>query len=289
MTFIAKLFKPTTLDLATRRKICEDTIFRSPTIATETPHGSLDSSFVPSQLLALSRSSPTYPNLQLQPVKIIDSDAFAAARALLETDPARSGRIAVLNLASDEEPGGGWRYTLSVTQEEALCYSSTLYATLRPEFYPWPNLGPGSAAGIFSPGVVVFRDTTDNGLAELPVQKRFLVSVITIAAPRLPELTEDGAEFARESDLRDLREKIRLVYRMAAHNGQTNLVLGAMGCGAYRCPPALMAKEMKGILGGEEFDGWFENVVFAIYAHGKAGERNLEAFRREFGTGWRGV
>lgn len=270
------------LDIATRRNICEVTISESPTIASKTTGGSLESSFISSQLPELSKSSSAFPQLKLKPVKVIDSDTFAAARSLLASDPAQNGRVAVLNLASDEEPGGGWRYTLSTTQEEALCYSSTLYATLKPEWYPWPNFGPGSAAGIYSPGVVVFRDTIDNDLAELPLDERVVLSVITVAAPRLPKLTSDGLSFARESDLDDLREKIKLIYRIAANNGQMSIILGAMGCGAYRCPPALVAREMKAILGSDEFSGWFENVTFAIYGRGKIGQQNLDVFRREF-------
>ena len=284
MAFIKKYLQPNyRLDLAGRRRICEDTISRSSKIASETSGGSLESSFMSSQLPELSRSSSNFPQLQLKPIKILNSDAFAAARSLLASDPAQCGRIAVLNLASDEEPAGGWRYTLSTTQEEALCYSSTLYATLKSEWYPWPNLGPGSVAGIYSPGIVVFRDAIDKDLVELPVDGRFVVSVITVAAPRLAKLANDNLSFARENDLSDLREKIKLVYRCAAHNGQTILVLGAMGCGAYRCPPALVAREMKAMLEADEYVGWFETVVFAIYSRGEVGQRNLEVFRSEFG------
>lgn len=268
------------VDFRERREICEDTIERSPAIARSTPGATLESTFMPAQLPRLS--PPACPSLRLNPVRVVDSDAFAAARALLAERPA--AKVAVLNLASDIEPGGGWRFTLSTTQEEALCYSSTLYVTLRHEWYPWPNVGPRSAAGIYSPGVAVFRDTLDNELAELAEDERFVVSVITVAAPRGAALAKINGRpvFARESVLNDLREKIRLVYRCAAHNGQTSLVLGAMGCGAYRCPPEVVAREMRTILEDGEFAGWFENVVFAVYAGGRTGQRNLEVFHGEF-------
>lgn len=266
------------LNLATRRQICEDTISRSTAIATETPGGSLESVFVTSQLPPLDQDHPLFPDLVLNPIKIYDSDAFELARTL---SPSK-GKIGVLNLASDIEPGGGWRYTLSSTQEEALCYSSTLYATLRPEWYPWPNTGPGSCAGIFSPDVVVFRDTLSQELAEFSRAQRHVLSVITVAAPCLPELTKDREHFAKESDLEDLRQKILLILRIAARNGVTSLVLGAMGCGAYRCPPKVVAEEMKQLAKTEEFHGWFENLVFAVYAAGATGQNNLKVFRTVF-------
>ncbi|KAF2822075.1 hypothetical protein CC86DRAFT_373269 [Ophiobolus disseminans] len=267
------------IDLATRRKVCEETIARSASIAASTPGGSLTSTFISSQLPPLSKSHPAYPNLTRTLITVHNSDTFALARTLQP----KHGKIGVLNLASDQQPGGGWCYTLSATQEEALCYSSTLFVTLKREWYPWANLGPKSSAGVFSPDVVVFRDTLANDLVELPIQERHVLAVITVAAPCCPELTESGEEFAKASNLRDLREKILLVLRMAAVNGVTSLVLGAMGCGAYGCPPKLVAREMKGALELEEFDGWFEDVAFAVYAAGPSGERNLESFQEVFG------
>lgn len=175
--------------------------------------------------------------------------------------------------------------TLSKTQEEALCYSSTLYATFNSEWYPWPNMGPGSCAGIVSPDVVVFKDTLDNDCAEFKEDQRHVLTVITVAAPCGPAVTKDKQEFAKESDVADLRERTTLVLRMAATNNVTNLVLGAMGCGAYGCPPRAVAREMKFVLESDEFGGWFENIVFAVYAAGPTGRENFEIFSRVFETG----
>jgi uncharacterized protein (TIGR02452 family) len=284
------------LDIASRRKACEDTLKRTPTIAASaTAEGgkALDSTFIPTQLPPLDKSNPLYPGLIRRPIKVHDSDAFALARALSpapttiphtthEGGVLGHGKVGVLNLASDREPGGGWRYTLSKTQEEALCYSSTLYATLKPEWYPFPNTGPGSCAGIISPNVVVFKDTLDNDLVDLPVEQRHVVTVITVAAPCWPKLTEDREGFADASQLQDLREKILLVLRMAAANGVTTLVLGAIGCGAYGCPPRVVAREMKIAIQSDEFTGWFENVAFAVYAAVPSGKKNFDVFTEVF-------
>ena len=42
-----------------------------------------------------------------------------------------------------------------------------------------------------------------------------------------------------------------------------NLVLGAFGCGAFKNNPEVVAKAYKEVL--KEFDGYFENIEFAIY------------------------
>lgn len=273
------------IGLSTRRKICEDTIARSEQITSSTPGASLDSTFVSiSSYPKLSTSEPKYPGLKLEtPIQILDADTFAAARDILASDAALHGKLAVLNLASDVEPAGGWRCVLCTTQEEALCYSSTLYRTLKPECYPWPNVGEGSAAGIYSPAVVVFKDTIGNACRDLKAEERIVVAVVTVAAPCRPKLTEDGCGFAEESVLEEFREKVRLVLRVAAADGKTCVVLGAMGCGAYGCPPGVVAREMRRVIEEEEFEGWFEKLTFAVYGSGPTGKRNLEVFQKEFG------
>jgi len=115
--------------------------------------------------------------------------------------------------------------------------------TLKDNYYPIPNVGFGSTAGIYSPGVVIFRDQLDNACTELPVEQRRVVSVISVAAPRWPALSEDGMSLRRKTDLEDLREKIRLVYRIAAHYGKTHLVLGTPDLfSVYTVPAVLMLR-----------------------------------------------
>jgi hypothetical protein len=55
-----------------------------------------------------------------------------------------------------------------------------------------------------------------------------------------------------------------------------------MGCGAYRCPPALVAEEMKAVLLEPEFKGWFRDVVFAVYSTPGNGGGNFAVFERTF-------
>ncbi|KAJ7471189.1 hypothetical protein B0H11DRAFT_2040765 [Mycena galericulata] len=269
-------------DVRTRRRIAKDTISRSPTIVAEhkAQGASEDSIFIPDQLPALDQAACPNPEYVPTAVEIINSDAFTVARNILANDP--TAKVAVLNLASDILPAGPWLQLMTTTQEEALCYSSTLYNTLKEEYYPWPNLGEGCVAGVYSPGVVIFRDDLDHDCAELPREERRVISVITVAAPAHAPLTADMQAFKDASTLNYLREKIRLVYRMAAHNGQQYLVLGAMGCGAYACPPRLVATEMRDILRDTEFRGWFKKVVFAIYSTRTNGPGNFSIFEEVF-------
>ncbi|EEB94249.1 hypothetical protein MPER_06965 [Moniliophthora perniciosa FA553] len=230
--------------LPERQAISKDTIARSESITEEhaSQGATLDSTFVNDQLPRLDPSS--CPNHPPSPVEFVTLDTFTATRNIIKQFPeAANNKVGVLNLASDELPGGGWNMVFKLTQvkcwltsietclsdiqEDSLCYSSTLFQTLKSEYYPWPNLGPGSIAGVFSPGVVIFKDDLNHDCKDLEPEERRIVGVITVAAPRGPKLTSDGKNLANESDLNDLREKIRLVYRMAARNGREYIVLVA--------------------------------------------------------------
>jgi hypothetical protein len=59
-------------------------------------------------------------------------------------------------------------------------------------------------------------------------------------------------------------------------------IIGAMGCGAYRCPPKLVAEEMKAALLDHEFRGWFRQVTFAVYSKAETGDVNFDVFSKVF-------
>jgi len=262
------------LTFAARSAIAAAVVAETPSIITSFAAGGATShSTFHRTLPALSPdASPQHPPTL---ARVVQQDTFSAARAMIR-DGAAPARTAVLNLASDIAPGGGWTTTLCETQEEALCYSSTLYSTLRAEWYPWDNK---LAAGIWSPGVAVHRDTLANACGRLPADDTVVLGVVTIAAPRCPAVTggRKVGEFRDRATADSLREKTRAVLRMAASNGRSNLVLGAMGCGAYGCPPGAVAKIMAEVAREPEYSGWFERVWWAVVD--PLGEGNAEVFR----------
>ena len=152
---------------------------------------------------------------------------------------------------------------------------STLYPSLRPEWYRHP-----SDAVIYSPDVLVFRSSPKPGMEMLDAQARFYINVISCAAPRLPETTEvtngKSEKEIRYADAKDeelMSLKIKFIMRTAAKMGITHLVLGALGCGAYRNPIGQVANIMRKCLVGKGDDrppeeNWtgagLQHVVFAI-------------------------
>lgn len=165
--------------------------------------------------------------------------------------------------------------TGATSQEEWLCSRTTLYPSLREEFYRLPEVG-----GIYTPDVLVFR-RWDAAATELPKKDWFFVDVVSAAMLRFPDLTEDGEGYAEQKDRELVLGKMRGVLRMVRARGVEKVVLGAWGCGAYGNPVDEIAGAWRRVLlgrkgkGGEGWDGL--EVVFAV-KDGKLAEKFAEAF-----------
>lgn len=281
------------------------------------------------------------------------------ARSPENLNPTTAARVAVLNMASEKNPGGGWLGG-STAQEEALCYRSTLAASLnKAKFYPIP-----ARAGLYTRDVVVLREEMGKGhglldgvkeeggedagakRARLPV-----VSVVSVAGLRHPAVkgagsidveegnldSEDGQQggsqggpaeaerveemvktsvqipgaeretpkrkwdgkgkgkgtekkskvkksqgpliFANPSDRELTKGKMRLCLRIAANQGHTMVVLGALGCGAFKNPPGEVVACWSEVLSESEFGGgWFAEIWFAVLDRRREG--NFEIFEK---------
>ena len=165
--------------------------------------------------------------------------------------------------------------TGSGAQEESLGRRTTLCQHLLWESYPILD-----NEALYSKGVVVFRDTEQRGFAPLP--KPFSVDVITCPGIRHPKLVD---EHLSQVDLDRLRVKIELIFQMAHANGARTLVAGALGCGAWRNPPADVAQVFKEVL--DRYAGMLDTVVVAIlppdptmfFSKGVGTTNNFSVFR----------
>ncbi|EON96958.1 putative tigr02452 family protein [Phaeoacremonium minimum UCRPA7] len=198
-------------------------------------------------------------------------------------------RVAILNMASPLRPGGGVLSGAS-SQEEWLCTRTTLYPSLREEFYRLPEVG-----GVYTPDVLVFR-SWDSAASELDKKDRFYVDVITAAMLRFPDIEGEGGEagYAEQKDRDLVISKMRAVLRIVRSKGVDKVVLGAWGCGAYGNPVREIARAWRRVLLGARSrrdpvvkrkglidEGWDGlEVVFAI-----KDSRMAEHFAKEFGDG----
>ena len=169
---------------------------------------------------------------------VLDCGSFEAARRLVERGCVR---VAVLDFASDSEPGGGWRGNQQGTQEESLCRASSLGRALERLPYPIPTYGMAVV-----PEVLVLRDERGGLLAQ-----PFVVGAIAAA---LRECGGDGAH---------IRKKAEGVCACAAALGYDGLVLGSWGCGAFGNDVGEVCGAFAQALRGPRFAGAFAAVAFA--------------------------
>ncbi|MCD2462985.1 MULTISPECIES: TIGR02452 family protein [unclassified Streptomyces] len=224
---------------------------------------------------------PVTPDTDRTPtLDVTGESSLAAARRMTAADATRP--VAVLNFASARNPGGGY-LNGAQAQEEALCRSSALYATLlrAPGYYAHHREDRDvlyTDRVIHSPRVPVFRDDRGALLAE-----PFTVGFLTSPAPnagvvrrRTPALVDrlPGA----------LASRAERVLETAAAAGYRRLVLGAWGCGVFQNDPEQVAGAFKALLTGDgRFAGHFEEIVFAVLDRAQ-GAPTLAAFTRVVGA-----
>eukprot|EP01048_Picozoa_sp_COSAG05_P009230 COSAG05_NODE_743_length_7589_cov_336.682510_3_plen_718_part_00 len=197
-------------------------------------------------------------------LKLFVGGSFDAAQWLLST-PTLNGRQqtpAVLDFASDSNPGGGFRGSQQGTQEEDLCRQSNLGVCLE-DLYD--RVGGASymprRGAVYVPDVIVFR----GGEGCVFLDEPFWVSVI--------------ASSLRNGDADDpqlLQEKVVGVLSVAAHHGHRTVVLGAWGCGAFGNAAERVASAFRDCLRSAQFRYRFDRVVFALP---KKKSENFNAFR----------
>jgi uncharacterized protein (TIGR02452 family) len=198
-------------------------------------------------------------------VKVFNTNTFNAASTLVK----EGYSVAALNMASGVSPGGGV-VRGSNAQEESLCRESTLYPCLNTEplwvnYYKYHKSLDGAAytdAVIYTPGIMVLR------------RPRFSVNIVSVAAPNLKRCTIDTKTSAGI-----IKTRVAKVMDICASKGDTAIVLGALGCGAFENDAVLVSSELKTLLFDEAYAKLFEKVYFAVLGVTDVGKKNYTVFR----------
>jgi uncharacterized protein (TIGR02452 family) len=191
--------------------------------------------------------------------------------------------VAVLNFANPYQPGGGVEQG-AVAQEECLCRSSNLYASLTSpyilaNYYDRNNRksSPFSTdAVVYSKGVTVFKS---DDIIPVKLDTYFTLDVLTCAAPYY---SRTYGLYDTKRYQRAFYRRIRNILEVAIGNGVDVLVLGAFGCGAFNNPPQLVAEVFRRLLIEEGYCHYFSTVTFAIKSGGETD--NFEVFYRILDT-----
>jgi uncharacterized protein (TIGR02452 family) len=199
---------------------------------------------------------------------------------------------AVLNMASRRNPGGGVT-TGAGAQEETLFRRTNLFRSLyqfapyaeqygiKPSHHQYPldrNYG-----GVYTPNAIYFRESEQKGYALL--EKPVCLSFITVAGMNRPDLTDYG--MIADHHVEPIKNKIRTIFRIGLIHGHDSLVLGALGCGAFRNPPRHVARLFHEVMDEPEFKDKYRRVIFAILDDHNAHQKhnpvgNFRPFAEEF-------
>ena len=132
----------------------------------------------------------------------------------------------------------------------------------------------------------MFRSGPDKAYA---VWKDFKsLPVISVAPVRRPKLDESGSRYAFAQEKELMKEKMRIVLRIAVAWHHRDLCLGTFGASSsIRNPVKQLASMWRDILFSEtEFQGAFTNIVFAIESSpehaGVDAEDDYAVFKSEF-------
>ena len=115
--------------------------------------------------------------------------------------------------------------------------------------------------GIYTPNVLVFRGNELEGYPVLEYEDCLFFDFVAVAALKNPKIVDGGFT---DEDREITRNKIRGILRIAGWTGHRDLLLGALGCGAYGNPKKDVAVLFKEVFAEEEFLGWFDHLDFAI-------------------------
>jgi len=223
----------------------------------------------------------TVPPEEIAPIRVENGDCIDIATKLKQFIGS-DRHVAVLDMAARRSPGGGY-LTGAGAQEENLCRRSNLWAHIDTprftinEYYPLPYNG-----GLYARDVLFVRgNEPEQGYNFLPEPLWF--DVVVVAAPVRPDTKRapDGTlTYRHDEDAEIMLNRIRSTLQISALNGATDIVLCALGCGAFRNPPVVVARLFRQAL--REYAGYFRNVVFAVYEdHNSRGEGNFLPFQRE--------
>jgi uncharacterized protein (TIGR02452 family) len=148
-------------------------------------------------------------------------------------------KVAIVSAASAYHCGGGFSSGGRHALEEALCTTSTLFASLRPSSASEENFASGSYIPengvILSEGVEFFRGETGDGYPFL--MEKWVASVISVAMPNLNPRVRDSpvAEFKSSSDYENLIwAKWRAVLMAAEQSKAEALCICDAGCGVFQ-------------------------------------------------------
>ena len=176
-------------------------------------------------------------------VSVVKMDTLDAALGLFE--PGQDPLVLVL---ADPVRPGGCVVAGAGMQEESLFRRTALFRHLDRSLYPIEPL-----AAVYAPDVPISISLEG---------KIRTASFVACPGVRMPPTGPDGRLL--DADALLTRRKIELIFQIARDNGHRSLVLGALGCGVFGCPPRHVAEIFREVLESDVVAYGCDRVVFAV-------------------------
>lgn len=192
---------------------------------------------------------------QMAEIQVINADTLDTA---LEFS---AENVLILSMASRFKAGGGVGNGRTA-QEECIFRRSNAFQTHESQNYPL-----GHYEVIYSPQVIIIKDSDYEML-----KKPQVVSMLAVHAIKNPKLNGDEYKNADDKALMEL--KIESIFKIAIKHKHQILVLGALGCGAYRHAPIAVREIFKQNLA--KYRPYFKKIVFAVLSRN---DNNFELFK----------
>ena len=111
--------------------------------------------------------------------------------------------------------------------------------------------------------------------------------IISVVPVRRPKLNEAGTEYVFDQEKELMREKMRTVLQIAAHQQHKEICIGPFGIGPGMLNPARLVATMWREILFKEFPGVFSSVIFAIESAAdsylrKEASTVFDVFKKEF-------
>jgi uncharacterized protein (TIGR02452 family) len=210
--------------------------------------------------MANSFQKPTASKITFSETQSIKIEFAATRNMVLNEDSILLGinlkangfRPLILIYADHRFAGGDVEHGSGAQEESLFRRTNLCNGLIQTDFYPIRT-----EECVLVQNVTVFRATEKENYEVL----NNTTTLDYVACPGIqnPKLDEDG-NFSQD-DEQKLRVKIRCIFQAAQRYGHNALVLGPLGCGAWRCPPKHVARIFKEEI--DKYDGAFILVVFA--------------------------
>lgn len=209
-------------------------------------------------------------------INIIDADTISAAWEI-HRDP--GAKIVILNFASFRHPGGGFM-TGAMAQEESICHHTNLYHALAAQEKWYAENERLTNRSLYQNRSILTSDVSiiARGIGNFVRREEvFRADFLTCACPNAGAARSKGV--SEQEINRAIEDRASYIVELLAGRSEySHVILGAFGCGAFRCDPRIVANAFRKCI--EKSANSFDTVVFAI-PDGKNG--NLAVFRQVFG------